>query len=248
MCTEKATEAILAIDTATEVCSVALLSREAILYEKVNQEGLNHAALIMGFCRETLDFAQDQKLHLVAIAVNGGPGSYTGLRIGASFAKGLCFGKHLPLIALSGLCAMASGYHKHLLEQKAELPQSKALLCPMIDARRMEVYCALYDFDGNEVAAPQAEIITQESFSQYSQDRKIYFFGNGALKCREALQSPKAHFEAFPSLARHLQELAFEAYDQERFADVAYWVPNYIKPYMALKSKNKVLSRIIPQQ
>lgn len=239
-------DVILAIDTATEVCSVALLARDSIPFERINEEGRSHAALITGFAREALQFSEEQALNLVAVAVNGGPGSYTGLRIGASFAKGLCFGKRLPLIAISGLRALASGYSRALLAKGVETPESLVLLCPMIDARRMEVYCALYDSSGKEILAPHAEVVTKESFSSYYHEREVYFFGNGAMKCQEELSHPSTHFEAFPSLARNLQEEAFGAYDGKEFADVAYWVPDYIKPYKALKSKNKVLSHLIP--
>lgn len=242
-------EVILAIDTATEICSVALFARDEILFEKINEEGRNHAALIGGYCREALEFVAHHNLSLIAIAINGGPGSYTGLRIGASFAKGLCFGRHLPLIAISGLSALASGYKREVLGEDVAKSaiSSQPLLCPMIDARRMEVYCALYELDGAEVLAPCSEIVTAESFCQEIAQRDIYFFGNGAMKCETTLSKSSTHFANFPSVARNLQEVAFKALDKKDFADVAYWTPDYVKPYKAVKSINKVLSRIIQE-
>lgn len=236
--------AILAIDTATQVCSVALLLRDEVVFERQSTAGRNHAALIATYCHEAQTFASAENLSLVAVAVSDGPGSYTGLRIGASFAKGFCFGHQLPLIAIPGLRALFSGFRSYLLEKKIEEEYSQVLLCPMLDARRMEVYCALYQLDGMEVVAPSAKIITEESFQAELEGKKAYLFGDGAMKCRSVFNSPQMEIVPFDSLARYFREDAFNTYDHRRFCDVAYWAPNYLKPYQVIKSKNKVLSQV----
>lgn len=235
---------ILAIDTATEICSVALFSRERVLFAKESEKGRNHAALIAPFVREALTFAKVNNLKIVAVAVNGGPGSYTGLRIGASFAKGFCFARTLPLIAISGLQGMARAFRDELLTKNASPEEEhNTLFCPMIDAGRMEVYCALYDFDGQEILKPEARIVDANSFAKETKGRKVYYFGNGASKCQPVLASPQAELSDYPLIASLLHRSVFEAFDKSSFQDTAYWVPDYIKTYTAVKAKNKVLNK-----
>lgn len=241
-------KAILAIDTATDICSLALLEREYVAFERISDAERNHAACLGRFAKEALSFVQKEQLSLVAVAVNEGPGSYTGLRIGAAFAKGLCFAQNLPLIALSGLRAMAWGFKQKLLDEAKHngLPND-ILLCPMLDARRMEVYRALYTYEGEEILSPTAEEMSEDSFRQEIKKKRVYFFGSGAMKCQGLFPHFQASYSDFPSLARHFQGESFQCYDQQEFADLAYWTPDYLKPYKAIKSKNKVLSKIIEQ-
>lgn len=231
-------QAILAIDTATSICSVSIFACNQVVFEKINEHGRNHAALITGYARQAIEYIKQQNLQLVAIAVNEGPGSYTGLRIGASFAKGLAFGYQIPLIAISGLKALANAFSAILTNEN----KGNALICPMIDARRMEVYTALYTAYGDEAIAPHAQVIDESSFSELPLEKEIYFIGDGALKCASSIKlSNKVHFQNMPSYARNMLFLATEAFDQNNFVDVAYWQPDYIKTYNAIKSTNKVL-------
>ena len=177
-------EAILAIDTSTNVCSLALLSREGVIAERIDRKGNEHAALIARFADELKSEASEKGYSIVAVAVSGGPGSYTGLRIGASFAKGYCFASGKPLIAVSTLESLAWG----AIEQRL-IPQG-ALIVPMIDAGRMEVYTATYSAEGIQLVAPQAEIIQPESYTDVPLDTPICLIGNGAAKCADRLPLP----------------------------------------------------------
>lgn len=228
---------ILAIDTATDICSLALLSREGVVAERIERQQHEHAALIARFADELVEEAVAAHRPLVALAVSGGPGSYTGLRIGASFAKGYCFAQGLPLLAISTLEGMAWG----AIEQGA-IP-ADAFVVSMLDAGRMEVYSATYTTQGECREAPHAQVITAESYRELSQHATLYLVGNGAAKCRETLNNPALHFFPNESLAAGMRIPAWRALDQERYADIAYWVPDYIKPYQAVIAKNKVLNR-----
>lgn len=230
-------EAILAIDTSTNVCSLALLSREGVIAERIDRKGNEHAALIARFADELKSEAGEKGYSIVAVAVSGGPGSYTGLRIGASFAKGYCFASGKPLIAVSTLESLAWG----AIEQRL-IPQG-ALIVPMIDAGRMEVYAATYSAEGIQLVAPHAEIIQPESYTDVPLDTPICLIGNGAAKCAEVLTDARFRITPTEAFASSLRLPAWQALDQGRTADVAYWVPDYIKPYNAVIAKNKVLNR-----
>lgn len=230
-------EAILAIDTSTNVCSLALLSREGIIAERVDRKGNEHAALIARFADDLKAEASQKGYTLVAVAVSGGPGSYTGLRIGASFAKGYCFASGVPLIAISTLASLAWGAIADGL-----IPQ-EALIVPMIDAGRMEVYSAIYSPEGTQLVAPHAEIIQPESYADIPLETPIFLIGNGAAKCAESLTDARFHIVPTEALASHLRLPAWQALDEGRTSDVAYWAPDYIKPYNAVIAKNKVLNR-----
>lgn len=230
-------DVIMAIDTANEICSVALLSRDEILFEKHNNEGRNHSALIAPYVRDLIIRVQQSNLELVAVAVNGGPGSYTGLRIGASFAKGFCYAQQLPLINISGLLGMAYAYKKaHPIDQKE-------MICSMIDAGRMEVYYSLYDANLNLLTEPSAQIITEQSFAPYKENFHIHYIGTGVEKCKQILSHHPSTFMPMSTTASNMVNISFEMYDNKQFEDLAYWTPNYIKPYHAVVSKNKVLAQ-----
>ena len=170
------------------------------------------------------------KSALTAIAVSAGPGSYTGLRIGVSTAKGLCYALDLPLITVNTIESMLVGLPK----QYADYWKG-----PMMDARRMEVYCLLADNSGNIVRDIEAKIIDESSFEAELKEHKVLFYGNGAGKCREVLTSQNAEFlDGITPHARNIGELAVDKFRSQDFADLAYFEPEYLKPYMAIKAKN----------
>lgn len=216
---------ILSLETATTACSAALAKDGALLALREVNEGYTHSENLTVFAEQVLKEAGVSFSDLDAIAVSKGPGSYTGLRIGVSAAKGFCFALDKPLIAINTLRAMASGVSI----------SERALLCPMIDARRMEVYCAVYDEQGNEIRPVSAEIIDENSFSDILKNNKIIFFGDGAAKCRAKLgQHPNAVFidNVFPSAA-FLAPLAEQKFNEKKFEDVAYFEPYYLKDFIA---------------
>ncbi|MDB5009546.1 MAG: tRNA ((37)-N6)-threonylcarbamoyltransferase complex dimerization subunit type 1 TsaB [Mucilaginibacter sp.] len=221
---------ILQIETATTICSVALAKDGNVLAFKQLDERNIHAEIITLFIEELIKGAAIQFNDLDAIAVSCGPGSYTGLRIGVSTAKGLCFALDKPLIAIETLEAMAYG----VINQGV---YKDILLCPMIDARRMEVYTALFDIAGNKIEEVTAKIIDEESFHNQLQSNKILFFGDGAEKCRAVLgENPNALFlSGFANSANYLTQRAFEKFIKNDFEDVAYFEPYYLKDFIAGK-------------
>ena len=226
---------ILNIDTSTTVCSVALSAGGECLSMRKDESGNSHSRVIGVFTQQLLQEADSKGWKVAAVALSQGPGSYTGLRIGTSFAKGLCYGMDIPLIAIPTLKIMAWAVAQRI---KAEGVHTDALLCPMIDARRMEVYSAVYDMELNEAEAVSAKIIDQESFSDLLANRKIYFFGNGSNKCKDAITSHNATFiDGVNPLATDMAVMAHEAYNKKEFADVAYFEPFYLKDFIATKPK-----------
>ena len=220
---------ILHIETSTEVCSVALSSDEQCLCVKESTDGRNHAALLTVLIEELFDTNDISASMLNAVAISSGPGSYTGLRIGTSVAKGVCYGANIPLVAVSTLHAMSMGF----IQLNGDIPQS-ALLCPMIDARRMEVYTALYDQKGSIVENISAKIITEHSFSSWLEEYQIYFFGNGSNKCRSSIKHYNAIFcDNFTHSSRYMLKPALQAYNEKIFEDVAYFEPFYLKDFIA---------------
>lgn len=222
---------ILQIETATTVCSVALSENGKILACREADQRNIHAEKITVFVNEVLQAAGKSFNNIDAIAISSGPGSYTGLRIGVSAAKGLSFALDKPLIAVETLEAMAAG----LIDQSSF--EQNTLLCPMIDARRMEVYTAIFDLNGNKILPTTAEIIDGNSFSDLLSRHKIIFFGDGAEKCREVLAvHPNAEVVGdFTNSAKHLTKRATEKYLAKEFEDVAYFEPYYLKDFIAGK-------------
>jgi tRNA threonylcarbamoyladenosine biosynthesis protein TsaB len=224
---------ILQIETATTVCSVALAKDGKVLaYRQVNERNI-HAEIITLFIDELIAEAGIQYAAIDAVAVSSGPGSYTGLRIGISTAKGLCYALDKPLIAVETLAAMADGIRAE------ENIDGNTLLCPMIDARRMEVYTALFDAAGNNIKPTAAEIIDEQSFSEQLKNNKILFFGDGAEKCREVLgKNPNAQFLTnFSNSAKHLTQKAVQKFAERDFEDVAYFEPFYLKDFLVTQKK-----------
>lgn len=224
---------ILQIETATASCSVALANEGKLLAVKEINARNVHAEVITLFVDELIKQADITYNDLDAIAVSCGPGSYTGLRIGVSTAKGLCFALDKPLIAIDTLEAMAAGVRG----SKAFDPDIVMLLCPMIDARRMEVFTAIFNQDGSRIKATAAEIIDESSFIGLLETNRILFFGDGAEKCRSVLgKNPNALIlPEFINSAAHLTQKAFDKFGAKNFEDVAYFEPHYLKEFVAGK-------------
>jgi tRNA threonylcarbamoyladenosine biosynthesis protein TsaB len=220
---------ILHIETATQVCSVALSANGSLLQLKESSEKNSHSATVTVFIEEVMKAAGMPYSALDAIAVSMGPGSYTGLRIGVSTAKGICFALDKPLIAISTLQAMAAGAKKGLESQG-----TPALLCPMIDARRMEVYNAIYDQYLNITREIKAEIIQESSFAQELEHYQVWFFGDGAAKCKPLIgnHSNARFIDEFQPSANHMITLAEEKFSRAEFEDVVYFEPYYLKDFI----------------
>lgn len=231
---------ILQIETATTVCSVALAKDgRTIALKQVEQRNI-HAEVITVFIEELLVETRARYADIDAIAVSCGPGSYTGLRIGISTAKGLCFALDKPLIAVETLESMAQGViDDTTILSTFNLQPSTLLLSPMIDARRMEVYTAIFNTKGENTVPTAAEIIDENSFADLLKEKPILFFGDGAEKCREVLgNNPNAHFlPGFTNSAAHLTKKAAEKFANKDFEDVAYFEPFYLKDFIAGKKK-----------
>ena len=228
---------ILSIETATKICSVALAKDGEIIASKETNEGNSHSTKLAPFIKEIIDDSEYTFSDLEAIAVSMGPGSYTGLRIGVSTAKGLCFGLDIPLIAVSTLAAMA-------VQAKKEYSNldKKMLLSPMIDARRMEAYSQFYDSNLKALNDISAIVVDEETYKKDLAKQPILFFGDGALKCEPIINNPKAiFFEGGLPSAQGMAALAEQQYHNKDFADVAYFEPFYLKEFMAAVSKVKGL-------
>ena len=198
---------------------------------------MSHASSLGGYVQDALSVAKSHRLAIDAVAVSRGPGSYTGLRIGVSEAKGLCFGLDVPLIAVDTLAVMACA-----VMFKKDIDED-ALLCPMIDARRMEVYSAVYDRALNQVKPVSAEIIDENSYADILTRKPVIFFGNGAGKCRDVITGDNARYiDGICPLAADMLALSEMAFRNSRFENVAYFEPFYLKEFVATKPKNKVLS------
>ena len=223
---------ILNIETSTDVCSVSVSKDGACIFSQESHEGPNHAVKLGVFVDEAMSFADSHAIPLDAVAVSCGPGSYTGLRIGVSMAKGICFGQDLKLISVPTLELMAVPV---LLREEVE---EGALLCPMIDARRMEVYSAIYDRALREVRQVQADVVDADTYREYLDRGPVYFFGNGAEKCMETINHPNARLiKGVEPLAKWMFPIAERRIAQEKYEDVAYFVPFYLKDFVAKESK-----------
>ncbi|MDR0961693.1 MAG: tRNA (adenosine(37)-N6)-threonylcarbamoyltransferase complex dimerization subunit type 1 TsaB [Mediterranea sp.] len=225
---------ILHIETSTSACSVAVSEDGQNVFTKEDLEGPSHATSLGVFVDEALSFADSHAMPIDAVAVSCGPGSYTGLRIGVSMAKGICYGRNIPLIGIPTpkiLCVPV------LLYSEEDLPDD-ALLCPMIDARRMEVYAAVYNRSLQTVRDIAADIVTADSYAEYLERHPVYFFGDGAAKCKEHLTHPNARFiDNVRPLAKRMFPLAEKAMAEQDFKDVAYFEPFYLKEFIASKPK-----------
>ena len=227
---------ILHIETSTRICSVAVSQDGLCVFHREDFDGPNHGVVLGVYIDEALSYADSRGLLLDAVAVSQGPGSYTGLRIGVSMAKGVCYARGLKLISvptLELLCVPVLLRHDDLSDD--------SLLCPMLDARRMEVYAQLFDRRLQTVRPILADIVDQDTYAEWLKEHPVYFFGNGAAKCRETIQHPQAHFiESIEPLAKYMLPLADKRYLEGKFEDVAYFEPFYLKDFVA-KAPKKLL-------
>mgnify|MGYP003429585011 FL=1 len=234
---------ILSIETGTDVCSVALANDGELMALRESDEGRDHARKVAVFVDELLRETGVQPDDLDAVAVGMGPGSYTGLRIGVSFAKGMCYALNIPLLAVGSLDALMEvareDFDAGIIDLEDDEWQS-AYLCPMVDARRMEVYTRLFDAQGKALTDVSAEVVTADSFSEWrGSGRRFVIFGNGAKKCAELL-SDAEYIEVAPS-ARGIVRLAEEAFNAGRVEDIAYFEPFYLKDFIVIPSKKRLL-------
>lgn len=233
---------ILSIETGTDICSVALANDGELMALRESDEGRDHAKKVALFVDELLRETGVQPADLDAIAVGKGPGSYTGLRIGVSFAKGMCYALGIPLISVGSLDALSEvareDFDAGILDIEDD-EWSGARLCPMVDARRMEVYAQIFDNECNPLSEVVAEVVTEESFKQWRDGGKLVIFGNGAAKCSDVLSD--AICVAVSPSARGIVRLAEEAFNAEQFEDLAYFEPFYLKEFLVIPSKKKLL-------
>ncbi|WP_298284826.1 tRNA (adenosine(37)-N6)-threonylcarbamoyltransferase complex dimerization subunit type 1 TsaB [Lutibacter sp.] len=219
---------ILNIETATKNCSVSIAKDgKNVILKELNDGAYSHAEKLHVLIEEALNEAQISFSDLKAIAVSKGPGSYTGLRIGVSAAKGLCFALNIPLISVDTLLSLANS-----------ISITEGIKVPLLDARRMEVYSAIYSSENEKLRAIEAQIITAESFYFYLKENKVYFLGDGAEKCKNLITHENAKFmvDLFPS-ANEMSFLSYEKYKKSDFENVAYFEPFYLKDFVVTKSK-----------
>ncbi len=231
---------ILNIETSSTACSVALTAEGMVLSHREEMNGRNHASSLSDFIKHCLDFAADREMQVEAVAVSMGPGSYTGLRIGLSEAKGLAYALGVPLIGVDTLKLMTCQ-----VMFSSDSLTGEEIFVPMVDARRMEVYTAAYDFALEALMPQQSLILDENSYSEVlSQGRPVLFFGNGSDKAKDVIKAGNAVFvpDIVP-LAVDMIALSERAYSQRDFIDTAYSVPNYIKDFQATKPKNSVIER-----
>lgn len=228
---------ILHIETSTNVSSVAVSKDGFMVFEQQNmgdEKGSLAAEQLGSMIDEAMHVSESKDLKIEAVAVSEGPGSYTGLRIGVSMAKGLAYGSDAKLLAIPTLQLLCVP----VLLGDREL-EDDALLCPMIDARRMEVFAAIYDRALGEVRPIQADIVDAETYKEFLDNHPVYFFGNGAEKCMSVINHPNAHYipDIMP-LAKNMMPLAEQRFNRSQFEDVAYFTPHYFKDYQAQLPKN----------
>lgn len=227
---------IINIETSTDVCSVALTFDGQVVTNREDYQGHNHATVLSGFIKDCLEEAKDKNLKIDAVAVSIGPGSYTGLRIGLSEAKGLAYALDVPLIGVSTLEVMT------VAVMFSDFFDENVMFAPMIDARRMEVYTGVYDYAMTPLKAPTPLILDENSYREYLDKGPVIFFGNGSDKARELLQShPHANFitEIHP-LASNMMALSERSFMKKEFLDLAYSTPEYLKEFQATVPKSKL--------
>jgi tRNA threonylcarbamoyladenosine biosynthesis protein TsaB len=229
---------ILNIETSTAVCSAALSLDGKVIYNQFSFEGQSHAALIGVYVEGAISEAKKRGIRIDAVAVSSGPGSYTGLRIGVSIAKGLCFGSGIPLIAVPTLEIMTTA----VLSQKKV--DDCSMYCAMLDARRMEVYASIFDSSLHPILPTSDKIVDGDTFAPYLSKGKVCFFGNGATKCKTVINSANAIFlDDIHPLAENMVQLSEKAFAAGKFENVAYFEPFYLKEFHATIAKNKVLGK-----
>jgi len=233
---------ILCLETATSLCSVALCNSRGVISLKENNEGKSHASMLTLYIEEVLKEAGIKAADLEAIAVSKGPGSYTGLRIGVSTAKGIAYAASVPLIAVETTLSMFHGFY-NLAKEKYGATAGD-FFCPMLDARRMEVYYSVFDSEGRTIKPIRAEVIERKSFNDIPGSARIFFFGNGALKCKEVIIRKNIFFaDDFKISAVYIYKPAYDALREHRFEDVAYFEPFYLKDFITSKPVKNILMK-----
>jgi tRNA threonylcarbamoyladenosine biosynthesis protein TsaB len=229
---------IICLETATNLCSVALCDRKGIVAARESDESKSHSALLTVYIRDLLRESGIRAADLEAVAVSRGPGSYTGLRIGISAAKGMAFAASIPLIGVETLFSM---YHGIMEIKGNDLPLN-TLFCPMIDARRMEVYYTIYDTTGRILKNISAGVIDRDSFRDIPESHKIVFFGDGAAKCKNVITRGNIQFyDDYRISASHMSRPAFKALEERQFEDIAYSEPLYLKDFITTKPRKNIL-------
>ena len=233
---------VVCIETATNLCSVALCSSSEVISVKESSDSRSHASMLTVLIDEILKENKIRIMDLEAVAVGKGPGSYTGLRIGVSVAKGLAFAASIPLIGVETTVSMYWGMEQRINSITGD--RKNTLLCPMIDARRMEVYYAIYDHAGKVVKEIAAEVITEKTFAEIPAASAIIFFGDGASKCREVIKRDNAYFEDdFRISASQMQKPVYQAVAGRHFEDVAYFEPFYLKDFITSIPRKNILGK-----
>jgi tRNA threonylcarbamoyladenosine biosynthesis protein TsaB len=222
---------ILSLETSAKVCSVAIHDNKKLIATSEIHIEQSHASKLAVLIEEVKNKARIELNQLAAVAISSGPGSYTGLRIGTSTAKGLCFALNIPLISIGSLELLANQMKERTLQQ--------AYLCPMIDARRMEVYCLVMDLSLRIISPTEAKVIDELSFKEYLDKNKVLFFGDGSDKCRDMIKHENAHFikDLYP-MASHLGLMAFEKFKQNDMEDLVNFEPHYLKEFMIKQPKS----------
>jgi tRNA threonylcarbamoyladenosine biosynthesis protein TsaB len=231
---------ILCIETATGMCSVALCDGNRVISLKESGEGRSHASLLTLFIGELLYESGIKAADLNAVAVSKGPGSYTGLRIGVSAAKGIVYAAAIPLIGIDTTYSMFHGFHS--VAKDRYNVTSDDLFCPVLDARRMEVYSAVFNFEGKALRNIRAEIMNDDSFSEFPDSSRLFLFGDGAEKCKNVIKRKNVVYETgFRLSASSMCRPAAEAFTGHHFEDVAYFEPFYLKDFLTSKPVKNVL-------
>jgi len=231
---------IICIETATNLCSVALCVSSGILSVKESNDNRSHASMLTVFIGDILKENGLESSALEAVAVSKGPGSYTGLRIGVSVAKGIAFAASIPLIGIETTLSMFMGMRDRILNTNKS--DQDLIFCPMLDARRMEVYYALYESGGEKIKDISAEIITEDSFSELPESKKLILFGNGAAKCKNIIARENVLFvDDFEMSASYMHSPAFKALKSNQFEDVAYFEPFYLKDFITTTQRKNIL-------
>ncbi len=234
---------LLLIDTVENICSVALSKNDEIIAEHSITESMSHASMLTVLIDKLFQLSQINHKSIDAVAISKGPGSYTGLRIGVSVAKGICYGLDIPLIAVNTLHSLCYGAMENDLVKKIlKSSVNPVLYCPMIDARRMEVYQQIFDINLNPFTETSAEIVSSNSFNDLLSKYKIIFFGSGSHKISKIISHSNAYFiDNILPLARFLVHDALMAYQNEQFEDLIKFEPFYLKNFVATKPKKNLL-------
>jgi len=229
---------ILCIETSTEVCSVALAENGVLVDFREDLDGRNHSKLLTLYINELLEANHLKATDLSAVAVSEGPGSYTGLRIGVSAAKGICYAASIPMIAVCPLQAMAYAVVSES-ERYGFTKQLTDVFAPMIDARRMEVYTGIFDANYEKQKPVEALVVDEHAFAEELANSRVFYFGNGAAKCRQVLTSPNAiYVDGITTSAKQMAKLSWIKFEKSEFVDVAYFEPYYLKDFIATVPKN----------